>query len=106
MVAVVIMSSVLVTLIGLSNNSVQNVKRAEQITTATMLAKSMMADTVIIRPRMPVEDEGTFPEEEYKDYAWKKTIIATEVTGIMEVHVAVLWKEGERTEQVELLSYE
>lgn len=106
MVAVAIMSMVLVTLIGLNNSSMQDVTLAEHITTATMLAKRTMVDTTLSKPRLPAEDEGTFPEEVYKDYTWKKTIVPTPFINIMEVHVAVLWKEGARDETVELVSYE
>ncbi len=106
MVAVSIMSMVLVTLIGLKNSSMQNVAVAEHIVTATMLAKRTMVETMASKPRLPAEDEGEFPEAEYKDYKWKKTVIATPLILIMEVRVAVLWKEGTRDEMVELVGYE
>ncbi len=105
MVAVAIMAMVLVTLIGLNNSSMQDVTLAEHITTATMLAKRTMVDTTLSNPRLPLEEEGTYPEEEFKDYTWKKTVSPTPFP-VMEVRVAVLWKEGTRQETVELLSYE
>jgi general secretion pathway protein I len=106
MVAVSIMAMVLVSLLGLQNRSMQDVALAEHITTATMLAKRAMVDVILSKPRLPAEDEGTFPEEEFKDYAWKKTIAPTPLFQVMEVRVAVLWKEGTREEVVELVSYE
>jgi hypothetical protein len=106
MVAVSIMAMVLVSLLGLKNRSMQDVALAEHITTASMLAKRTIVDVILSRPLLPAEDEGTFPEEEYKDYAWKKTIAPTPLVQIMEVRVAVLWKEGTREEVVELVSYE
>jgi general secretion pathway protein I len=106
MVAVAIMATVLVSLIGLKNRSMQDVMLAEHMTTATLLAKRMMVDTISVKPRLPLEDDGEFEEEEYKDYTWKKTISPTPLIQIMEVRVAVLWKEGERQELVELMCYE
>ena len=107
MVAVSIMAMVLVTLLGLKNNSVQNVQLMQHMTTATMLAKRAMVETTTeSKPTLPVEDDGTFPEEEFKDFSWKRTIVPTPFINIMEVRVAVLWKEGTRQEMVELLSYE
>jgi len=106
MVAVAIMATVLVSLIGLKNRSMQDVMLAEHMTTATPLAKRMMVDTISVKPRLPLEDDGEFEEEEYKDYTWKKTISPTPLIQIMEVRVAVLWKEGERQELVELMCYE
>lgn len=106
MVAVSIMAMVLVTLLGLKNRTMQDVALAGHITTATLLAKRTMVDSIMVKPRLPAEDEGVFPEEEYKDYTWKKTIAPTPLVNIMEVRVAVLWKEGTRPEMVELVGYE
>ena len=106
MVAVSIMAMVLVTLLGLKNKTMQDVMLAEHITTATLLAKRMMTDTIISKPRLPLEEDGTFSEEEFKEYAWKKAISPTPLAQIMEVRVAVLWQEGTRPEMVELVAYE
>jgi len=107
MVAVAIMAMVLVTLLGLKNRSMQDVTLMQHMTTASMLAKRKMVETTSeSKLRTTTEDDGVFPEEEYKDYTWKRTIVSTQFPQIMEVRVAVLWKEGTRQETVELLSYE
>ena len=106
MVAVSIMALVLVTLLGLKNKTMQDVMMADHITTATLLAKRMMTDTIMFKPRLPLEDEGEFSEQEFKEYTWKKAISVTPFAQIMEVRVAVLWKEGTRQEMVELVGYE
>ncbi len=107
MVAVAIMAMVLVTLLGLKNSSMQDVLLMQHMTTASMLAKRKMVETTTeTRLRTPTEDDGVFPEEEFKDYTWKRMIVPTPLIQIMEVRVAVLWKEGTRQETVELLSYE
>ncbi len=107
MVAVAIMAMVLVTLLGLKNSSMEDVMLMQHMTTATMLAKRAMVETTTeSKPGQTFELEGVFPEAEYKDYAWKKTIEPTSIATIIEVHVAVLWKEGTRQEVVELVSYE
>ena len=109
MVAVAILGMVLVTLLGVKNRSVQDVMVSEHITTATLLAKRKMTEALLTKPLVPKEDEGEFPEEEFKEYTWKQSIsliTPIENVKITEVRVAVLWKEGERQEMVELLSYE
>ncbi len=108
MVAVAILAMVLVTLLGVKNRSTENVMLADRITTATLLAKRIMTDALASGPLTESEDEGPFEEVEYKDYTWRKTISPLPIEGvsIMEVRVDVLWKEGERQEQVELKSYE
>ena len=106
MVAVAIMAMVLVTLLGLKNKTMQDVMLAEHMTTATLLAKQMMTDTIISKQRLPLEEDGTFPDEEFKEYAWKKVIAPTMFARIMELRVAVLWQEGTRQEMVELVAYE
>ncbi len=108
MVAVAILAMVLVTLLGVKNRSTEDVMIADHITTATLLAKRVMTETLTTGQLSESEDGGEFPEEEFKDYTWKKTIAPAPIVEakIMEVHVAVLWKEGTRQEQVELVSYE
>lgn len=112
MVAVAILGMVLVTMIGLQNRSMEDVMLADHITTATLLAKRKMNENLVTagtRTAMQQDDEGEFPEEEFKDYTWKQSISQLqplENVRIIEVRVAVLWKEGERQEMVELLSYE
>jgi hypothetical protein len=86
----------------------EDVMKAERFTTATLLAKRLMTETLIKKPQLPAEDEGEFPEDVYgdvyKDYSWKKTIAPTPIPQVMEVRIAVLWKEGERFDMVELVS--
>ena len=112
MVAVAILGMVLVSLIGLKNRSMQDVALADHITTATLLAKRRMNENLVTAGTRTVfqkEDEGEFPEEEFKEYTWKESITQlqpVENVKITEVRVAVLWKEGERQEMVELKSYE
>jgi general secretion pathway protein I len=112
MVAVAILAMVLVTLIGLKNRSMQDVALADHITTATLLAKRKMTETLQTAGTRMItqkEDEGEFPEEEFKGFTWKQSISQVqpvENVKITEVRMAVLWKEGERQEMVELVSYE
>ena len=107
MVAVAILAMVLVTLMGVKNGSTRDVMLADHITTATLLAKRVMTETLLTGTLTPKEDEGEFPEDEFKGYTWKKTISIMPIeVKLLEVRLAVLWKEGERQEMVELVSYE
>lgn len=110
MVAVAIMAMVLVTLLGLKNRTMQDVALADHITTATMLTKRMMVDTIVSKKLQPVEEDGDFKDEDnFKDYVWKKTISLIPLfnnVSITEIRIAVLWKEGTRQEMVELVDYE
>ena len=111
MVAVAILAMVLVTLLAVKNRSTEDVMFADHITTATLLAKRVMTDTLSSGQLKKTEDQGEFNEDEFKDYTWQKTIAPMQLEGvggiaIMKVRVAVLWKEGMRPEMVELASYE
>jgi general secretion pathway protein I len=110
MVAVAIMAMVLVTLLGLQSRTMQDVTQAEHITTATMLAKRMMVDSIVSKKREPVQEDGDFKDEDnFKDYAWKRTISQIPLFStvfITEIRIAVLWMEGTRQEMVELVDYE
>ena len=109
MVAVTILGMVLVTLLGLKNRSLEDVGLAEHITTATLLANGKMMETIMNGNLNPTEDEGEFvnPDQPIQ-YSWKRTISLIPVAGtsIREIRVAALWMEGNRPEQVELVSYE
>lgn len=105
MLAVAILALVLVSLMGLQSRSAQDVMVAERITTATLLAKRLMTEALLTSPLLPLETDGEF-EEEFSGYTWKKIVAVTPVPQVMEVRVAVLWKDGEREEKVELVSYE
>jgi general secretion pathway protein I len=114
MVAVAILAMVLVTLMGVKNRSMQDVMVADHITTATLLAKREMTEMLQNKTSRPKESEteDKFEEEEFRDYTWKKTITPLTIPTaggpiiITEIKVAVLWQEGNRQEQVELVSYE
>jgi prepilin-type N-terminal cleavage/methylation domain-containing protein len=110
MVAVSIMATVLVILLGLQSRTMQDVAQAEHITTATLLAKRMMVDVIVSKNWLPVEEAGDFKDEDkFKDYTWKKTLSQIPLFGtvfITEIRIAVLWKEGTRAELVELVDYE
>jgi prepilin-type N-terminal cleavage/methylation domain-containing protein len=110
MVAVTIMSMVLVTLIGLKNSSMQDVALAEHITTATMLAKAKMLETIKSGRLDAVEEDGEYPaQENLMQYTWKRTISKIPVPNgqyLTEIRVATLWNEGTRPEIVELVDYE
>lgn len=111
MIAVAILAMVLVTLMGLKNRSMQDVLLADRMTTATLLAKREMSNLIQNTAARPNEEEteGEFAEKEYADYTWKTTMTTlspVENVQILEIKVAVLWKEGDRQEMVELVSYE
>jgi len=109
MVAVAILAMVLVTLMGVKNRSMEDVMLADHITTATMLAKRKMTEVLLSGQLSQKEDAGEFPEEEFTGYTWKQDIAfiqPIENMQITEVRVQVLWKQGQRQEMVELLSYQ
>ena len=110
MVAVSIMATVLVILLGLQSRTMQDVAQAEHITTATLLAKRMMVDVIVSKKWLPVEETGDFKDEDkFKDYTWKKTLSQIPLFStvfITEIRIAVLWKEGTHQEMVELVDYE
>lgn len=106
MLAVALMALVLISLLGLQSRSSKDIELAGHMTTATLLAKRIMTEATMVKPLVPLEKEGEFEDEEFSGYSWKRIVSPTPVPQVMEVRVAVLWKEGERQEQVELVSYE
>ena len=114
MVAVAILAMVLVTLLSVNGRSIDDVKLADHMTTATLLAKRTMSDLLENTGSRAgeAEEEGEFPEDEFKGFTWKKTVKpisfeyeSTPVT-ITELRVEVAWYEGTHEETVELVSYD
>jgi general secretion pathway protein I len=87
MVAVAIMATGFVALLGLQNSTMVATQRAERLTTATFLARQKMVEYEIELekdmeknkfPRDEKEETGSF-DDPYEDYRWKWTIKKVEI---------------------------
>ena len=86
MIALAIVGGLLVTLIYTLNYNLDIASRHEIITTATMLAKDMIAD--VETGGKSIDIEGKFPEP-YEDYHYKVDIKDSKYPGVSEIAVTV-----------------
>jgi general secretion pathway protein I len=108
MIAVAIVAIALVTLLGLSNRSIDINGRLQKITQGTLLAQHKMAEIEtqpLTADRELQQEEGIF-DPPFEQYRWR--VAYEEVPMLTEVHmvtVSVAWGDAARNELVELSSF-
>ncbi|NIQ92962.1 MAG: type II secretion system minor pseudopilin GspI [Desulfuromonadales bacterium] len=103
MVALAIVATVLVSLLGLQARTISIGDRQQKITRATMLAQERMAEIEIAGGDNRY-DEGSF-DEPFELYRWQVTYNPTPLASVREVSVTVAWGEQGSNEDVTLTSY-
>jgi general secretion pathway protein I len=104
MIALAILASVLVVLLGLRNRDGELHRYAADLLEATLLAKQKMTDQELAGFPELGELSGSFGEENPR-FSWREVVSATPFDSVREIQVAVLWKRGEREESVGLTAY-
>ena len=105
MVALAVLATALVVLLGLRNRDSALHQYSGELLEATLLAKEKMADQELAGFPELGEYRGDFGEEEHSRYSWKETVLSTPFDSVREVRMMVLWDRGSREEKVELTSY-
>ena len=104
MIALAIVATVLVSLLGLQARTINMGDRQQKITRATMLAQEQMAEIEIAGNGSGRDDEGRF-EAPFELYRWQVKYNPTPLASVREVAVTVAWGEEENNEDVTLTSY-
>jgi len=120
LIALVIISTVLVGVVGLENQDILALNSSRRMTTAALLARNMMAQIELAGfPEDLGEEEGDFQGEEADEelkatyvegFRWKKTIEALRFGGMTfdnarSVKVTIIWTEGRRERQLDVVMY-
>ncbi len=96
MVSMAILAIALVALIGLRNRSIKNVKEAEDLSRASLIAEKLMGEIQLLGLQT-TKKEGV--EEGYR---WTVNLAPTFVEDVKELRLT-LWKDGEKI--LELVEY-
>jgi len=104
MVALVILGSSLVVLLGLRNRGIAISSEANHVVVATLLAKEKIAQFSIEKDKKSEEQKGEF-EDPYKDYVWAITLNETPFPEMKEISLRVIWNEQNRQEHVLITTY-
>jgi general secretion pathway protein I len=106
MIALAIVSIALVTLLGLSNRTIQVQERVQKLTRATLLAQQVMNEQEL----RPSSEQTWEPQEDvfaapFENFRWQISYQDTLIDKVKQVHVTVLWGAEDQNELVELVSF-
>ncbi|MCW8860351.1 MAG: prepilin-type N-terminal cleavage/methylation domain-containing protein [Deltaproteobacteria bacterium] len=107
MIALAIVATALVTLLGLSQRSILVQDKIQKLTSATLLAQQLMSDqeTAAGRSKNSWElQEDVFPEP-FENFRWRISYQDTLISQVKQVTVTVIWGRPEKNEEVQLVSF-
>ena len=104
MIALAIIASVLVSLLGLQTRTIGIGERQQKITRATMLAQERMTEVELKAGDRQRDDEGVFAKP-FDNYRWQVRFRPTPLASVEEVTVTVLWGDAGSNEDVALTSF-
>lgn len=117
LLALGILALALPILLGLRNWDLDLYTRADELTTATLLAQEKLLETQVTKAFALGEASGDFrgPPLGYQslgdtadralNYRWKRTVIPTPLNLVREVKIQVLWPRGNTDEAIEVSTY-
>jgi general secretion pathway protein I len=117
LLALGILALALPILLGLRNWDLELHARADELTTATLLAQEKLLETELSKVFPLGETSGDFQgtplgfqslgntTDRAPSYRWKRIVIPTPLTLVREVKIQVLWPRGTTDELVEVSTY-
>ena len=104
MVALAIIATVLVSLLGLQTRTINAGDRQQKLTRATMLAQERMTDIEGAKASSQRDDDGVF-DEPFENFRWQVRFKPTPLASVREVTVTVAWGDEGNNEDVSLTSF-
>jgi len=117
LLALGILALALPILLGLRNWDLDLYARADDLTTATLLAQEKLLETELTKAFALGEVSGDFQGtplgyqslgdivDRAPNYRWKRTVIPTALTLVREVKIQVLWPRGNTDDSIEVSTY-
>ena len=106
MVALAIIATVLVALLGLQSRTIKLSDRQQKVTLATMLAQERMSEIEIAAESSSSgqDDDGRFGQP-FENFRWQVKFEPTPLAAVRMVTVTVAWGEEYSNEDVALTSF-
>lgn len=108
MVALAILGTAMIALLGLANRSIAVHARLQHLTQATLLAQQKMSVSELEARKSGVsqlaDSSGEFPEP-FTDYHWRIKIGGTPLPSVQMVTVTVFWGDEGDNEGVDITSF-
>jgi len=92
MVALFIVAFAFVTLLGLHNRNLAMIGRDQDMTTATLIARQLIAQMEVVE-LFPDLGVSSGEIEGYPGFRWEREVVETQQPDIREVHLRVVWDE-------------
>jgi len=107
MIALAIVAIALMSLLGLSNRSIQVQDKVQRLTRATLLAQQLMSEQElnVDNSRSNWEPQEDVFSEPFANFRWQISYQDTLINQVKQVTVTVLWGSAEKNEQVQLVSF-
>jgi len=105
MIALVIVATVLVALLGLQSRTINLSERQQKVTQATMLAQERMSEIELAGESSSSRDDDGMFAEPFENYRWQLRFEPTPLAAVSMVTVTVSWGEAARNEDVALTSF-
>lgn len=107
MIALAIIATALVTLIGLSQRSILVQEKIQKLTRATLLAQQLINEEENRASRSAVDlspREEAFPEP-FEEFRWEISYQETMISQVKQLTVRVIWGDPDKNEDVRLVSF-
>lgn len=107
MIALAIVATALVTLLGLSQRSIMVQEKVQRVTRATLLAQQLMSENESSSGGGTLAweaQEDVFPAP-FEDFRWKINYQDTLISQVKQVTVTVIWGDPDKNEEVRLVSF-
>ena len=117
LIALGILAIALPILLGLRNWDLQLHAKADELTTATLLAQEKLLEAEISKVVAVGETSGDFrvaplgyqslggTVDRAPNYRWKRIVVATPMTMVREVKIQIMWPRGDTDEVLEVSTY-
>ena len=104
MIALTIVAIVFVPLLALRNQNINQTAYARQLLRAEFLANGKISKLLLEETPLKGETHGEFGDP-YPEFRWVQTISDTPLGAVREVKLKVIWKRGERDEEMEWVQF-
>jgi len=107
MIALAIVATALVTLLGLSQRSIMVQEKVQRVTRATLLAQQLMSENELSSAETSLNweaQEDVFPAP-FEDFRWQINYQDTLISQVKQVTVTVIWGDPDKNEEVRLVSF-
>ncbi len=104
MVAMAILATTLVVLLGLRNRDVLIQSHTQELTIATLLARDLVFEAENDKSLELGYLEGDFGEHA-PDYSWERNVNTFLIKQVYQIQVKVMWGDGDRVELVRFVEH-